>query len=489
VLRRVRHVVRHPISQNVVALGWIQIATFVVPLVTLPYVARVLPPSEFGIVVFATSFSIVLALVIDWGFGYYGVRAVAQARDDPGKLAAVVAHVRGAQLLLSLGSAFVALACLVVVPKLSSHPAYVPLAWIAAVSTGLTTDWYFVGMERVRLVAAIQLGLRVFSAALTFVFVRNAGDGWVVLALYAASSVAMWLALDFIMYREVPVRLTSLRDAVDGVRGAGTLFVGTVAATLYTSFNVLLLGLFVPAAQIAKFGGAERVLRSSVGLLGPVGAAVYPRLVHLQSSGRRDRARQLLTVAVAAVGTAGLVLAGGLALFAPLIMRIIYGAPYVHQGAPILRILSLIIPFSIVGAVSGAWLMTLHMDRRIVTIVVCAGVLNVVLGCILTPLLGPTGMAWSVVCAEAAAAAGGLFTVVRSADRVLDASLDSAGEPQAIVLAGADGLGHPDPDLGTLEVAAGPPAAEPHAGASRGPANGLSRPVQDSSAEGTARPA
>jgi hypothetical protein len=62
-------------------------------------------------------------------------------------------------------------------------------------------------------------------------------------------------------------------------------------------------------------------------------------------------------------------------------------------------------PISLVDAVAGPWLITLHVDRRVVLYVVRTGVLNVVLACVLTPLFRPIGTAWSVVCAEAVAAA------------------------------------------------------------------------------------
>ncbi len=464
VVTNVRRILRHPISRNVVALGWIQVATFLVPLITLPYVARVLSQSEFGLVVFSQGFAIVLTIFIDWGFTYYGVRAVAAARHDRAELANVVARVRGAQLFLAVASIPVALACLLLVPKLHDHPGFLVLAWIAAVSTGLMTNWYFVGIEQLRRVALIQLSLRVFAAALTFVLVTQSGDGWIVLALYAASSVAMWLVLDVLMYRQVPLRLPPLRASIEGVRGAGTLFMGTVAATMYTSFNVVLLGLFASATAVAHFGASERLLRASLAVIAPIGGAVYPRLAYLQSTNRSHRARQLLGVSIVVVGGLGLLIAGTLAVFAPHIIRIVYGEPFVHQGAPILRILVLIIPLSIVGAIAGTWLITLHHDRRVAMIVLRAGILNIVLGCILTPLFGAEGMAWSVVCAECTAAAGGMFAVYRL-DRSAEVRLlpqwrgrrrasfhAAAGPAVALALDGTpagrvstDGLLRPDP--------------------------------------------
>jgi PST family polysaccharide transporter len=410
--RSVRSAIRHPIAQNVIGLYVLQMATFVVPLLTLPYVARVLSPTDFGLVVFSQGFAFVLNTYIDWGFTYDGVRQVAAKRDDPAALSKVVERTRGAQLLLSAASLPIVLVVLLVVPKFAEHPLYLLLAWIAGVAGGLAPIWFFMGMEKMRLSSLISLGFRFLGAGLTFVFVKNAGDAWVVLTLFAGSAVVTLICLDLRMYRYVRFSLPKFTECWSAVRRAALLFVGTVAATLYTAFNVVLVGLFEPAAEVAQFGAAERVLRVSLQVLAPLGAAVYPRLAALQSSQEHDRARRLLAKAGVAATGIGLLLAAGLAAFAPLIIHLLFGQRFVHSSAPILRILVLIIPISIIGAIAGSWLVTLHMDRKVVTIVLRAGVFNVALGCLLTPLFGPMGMAWSVVCAEAVAAGGAIIAVL-----------------------------------------------------------------------------
>src|SRR4030081_1595151 len=86
---------RHPISRNVISLYWLQIAQFIIPIVTLPYVARVMEPSAFGLVAFA------LILFIDWGFGFTGTRSVAENQGNWHALSEIVQRVRGGQLLLA----------------------------------------------------------------------------------------------------------------------------------------------------------------------------------------------------------------------------------------------------------------------------------------------------------------------------------------------------------------------------------------------------
>jgi PST family polysaccharide transporter len=404
--------IRHPITQNVIGLYALQLATFVVPLITLPYIVRVLRPAEFGLVVFSQGFSFLLALYIDWGFTPVGVRQVAACRNDPEALSAVVRRVLGAQALLVAASMPVTLGLYVVVPKFAAHPLYLLLAWIAAAANGLAPNWFFLGIEKLRLSSLTSLAFRVLGAGLTFAFVKGPGDAWIVLALFAASAVTTLASLSLRMFRYVHIQLPRLAESWDAVRHAGTLFIATVGASLYVSFNVILVGLFEPAAVVAHYAAPERLVRVSLGVLGPIGTSIYPRLAYLQSAQRHDRAKLLLGVTTAILTLVGLLLATILAVFAPLIVRIVFGSEFVGASVPIMRILVGVIPMQIVGGVMGSWLITLNMDRRATVIVVRAGLLNLVLSCMLTPLFGAIGTAASVVCAEAVATGAAVLAVL-----------------------------------------------------------------------------
>jgi PST family polysaccharide transporter len=411
-LARLRTALRHPISKNVISLYWLQIAQFLVPVVTLPYVARVLEPSSFGLVVFSQGFAFVLILFIDWGFGFTGTRSVAEGQNDPDVLARTVQRVRGGQLLLAAMSLPVTVAGALFVARLHDHPGFVALAWVAAVASALVPSWFFIGIEQPRVVARVQLTLRAVGAALTFLLVRGPGDAWIVMALFTASSVAGWAAGDLMMYRKVRFLRPALRGSLTEIRHASALFVGMVGAALYGTFNVLLLGVLRGPLDVAHFGAAERIVRVSLTMLSPIGMAVLPRLISLQAAGRRERARRLLVTTMAGTAVPVLLYTAGLVILAPTIITIIYGHDFVDTSAPILRVLALIIPVGLTGVSFGAWLITQHRDRICTIIVIVAGLFNLALGSVLTLAYGPLGMAWSVVAAEAVAALGGFMVVV-----------------------------------------------------------------------------
>ena len=380
-----------------------------------------------------------LGLVVQYGFDSWATRDAAAARDDRDALASIAARVLGAKLLLIAVSLLIAGAGLLFVTKLRANPDLLALAWLAAIASGLVPTWLFVGLEKIRPIAILQLLLRVISAGLTFVFVQDSGDAAVVLALYAAASILAALITTGWMYRIVPFRRPRVHGAVATLRSAWPLFVASASVTLYTALNVVLLGLFVPSGEVAQFGAAERIVRAALQFLGPVGIAVYPRLAFLQSTGERERAKRLLWIAGAVVAAIGLSIAAVLIVAAPAVIRVVFGSEYA-DAVPVLRTLALLMPLNIAGSLCAAWLLTLHQDRTVVHIVLLAGLVNVAVACVLAPLFGPEGMAVSVVLAELAGAAAAIAAVRRlgrAHARTASAkpapprtSVAEAGEPQ-----------------------------------------------------------
>lgn len=394
-----------------IGLYGVQLATFIIPLLTLPYVARVLEPAALGLVIFSQGFAFALMAFINWGFGLTGVRSVAAVQNDPDALAGVVQRVRGAQLsLVGLSAVFAGMA-LVLVPSMRENPDFLVLGYVAAATTGLTPAWYFLGIERIRVMAVIQLGFRAVGAVLTFLLVKSPSDAWIVMALFTASSVGPLIVADVLMYRDVEFRRPTRRHSLSELKYGSTIFVATLAVTLYTALNVVLLGFFASSEEVAHFGAGERLVRVAITLLGPIGAAVIPRMTALHTAGESDRAKRLLMIAVAVGALPAIAITLILVLLGEPIIRLIYGEAFVADAVPVLRVLALIIPINVVAVVFGVWLMTLHRDRLVVSIALVAGISNIILGSILASLYGAIGMAWAVVAAEGVAAAGALAVV------------------------------------------------------------------------------
>lgn len=387
------------ILHNAIALYAVQASAFLLPLITLPYLARVLGPDGWGVVVFAQSYSIWLALLLHYGFAFSATRSVAQHRDDPGRLAEIVRGVQGAKVLLLAAVVAIGLLSWWFVPLFRAHPGHFVWAWVGAVGFGFTPLWYYQGTERLRGAAALDVAARAIATAGILLFVRNPADGWMVLALRAAADLSSTSFLTWRMYRRVAPLAIRVGDALQALREGWPLFVFSSAASAYTHANAFVMGLMAVPREVSFFGAGERVVRAGSTLLSPLSQAIYPRVSHLAAHDAAEAGRLIKRSLIPFVGM-GLGLGVALFVSAPLLTRIAFGPGY-ESTVQVIRILSLIPPLLGLGTVLGIhWALPMGMDRIYMRFVVGAGVLNLILAVILVPRFGAAGMAVAAVSAE-----------------------------------------------------------------------------------------
>lgn len=390
---------RHPVVHNVLALYGVNISNYFIPLITVPYLARVLGPKEWGMVAFAQAFGQYIILVVEYGFDLSATRETARIRNSPERCAELIAGVLGAKMVLALGMLVVVLIIYRWVPPFQEHPRVLWAGVFWALAMAFTLRWYFQGMERMRLVAMLEVGSKVLALFGILLLIRSPEDGWKVLGVQGVASMGSTLMTFILAYREIPLRLPSLSKITSVLRLGWTMFLFRASASLYTVGNSFVLGLFSAPQVVAYYAGAEKISKAFLGLLGPISQALYPRLSYLAESSRHEAAK------LARVGLVVMAFGGGfmgliIFVLAPLLVRILLGDGY-DSAIPVLRLLALLPPLIALSNVFGIqWMLPLGCDRPFNVIILVAGVLNLCLAIIFAPGLGALGMGWAVVASE-----------------------------------------------------------------------------------------
>ena len=128
------------LAGDAVALSLAHVLGLVVPFLTVPYLARVLRPEGFGLLLFAQSFGLWLMLVIEFGFDLSGTRIVSRIREDPARLAEVVLGVQSAKMLALLLTIPLAITAFIAVPLFRGNPAYLLWGFLFAGVRGLSPN-------------------------------------------------------------------------------------------------------------------------------------------------------------------------------------------------------------------------------------------------------------------------------------------------------------------------------------------------------------
>jgi PST family polysaccharide transporter len=435
---RILELLRHKLAQNALSLYSVQIASYVIPLVTIPYLSRVLGASGWGLVAFAQSFGSWVALVGEYGFSLSGTREIARHRENREKLIDIVSGVLGAKSLLAVVSLAVAVLCRLWVPVFREHRELLWAGMFWALAQGFSMTWFFQGFERMPLVAGLDMSTRILATIGVFVFVRSPGDAWRALAVQGAGAFVSFLFGLGLAYRELPLRLPRLASVFEAFRMGWSMFLFKSSVSLYTTGNAFILGLFVSPQLVGYYAGAEKISRACLGLLNPISQTLYPRLSHLAYHAR-DRAARLARVGMTLMGSTGVALGILLFAFAPLLVRVLLG-PGFDPAVPVLRMLSLLMPLIALSVFMGMqWMLPLGLDRLFTTITIIAGVINLGLAVALARAFAGVGMASAVVLAETFVTVSMYLELRRrNLDPLHDSAVTEASE--ALVVNAADPL-------------------------------------------------
>lgn len=408
---RLSRLARHSLVQNALSLYGVYLPNYFIPLLVIPYLARVLGAAGWGLVAFAQAFGAYVGVVVEFGFFLSANREVARNREDREKLGEILAEVLGARGFLCLVCIAPALAAGIWMPIFRDHPDLYWAGLFWGLVQGFSMSWFFQGLERMRLVMSLETPAQFLGIIAIFLFVRRPQEAWLVLVIQGAAyglPAAIELAL---AYREVPFRVPTLRSIREGLRMGTSMFLYRGSLELYARGNALILGLFVPPQLVGFYAAAEKIARASYRLLGPVTQALYPRMNYLLHNARH-KAHRLARMGVVVIGIGGMALTLFVYLSAPWLIRIIAG-PEFTPAVPLLRILSLMPVLIAIGQAYGTqWMLPLGLDRSFNFVMLLAGGIDLVLALILAPRYADVGMAWVAVVTEAMIAAG-FYLVLR----------------------------------------------------------------------------
>lgn len=403
-LHRLRVILRHPLASNALSLYGVQFAKYLLPLVTIPYLTRVLGASGWGLVAFAQAYGAYLSLPVNYGFNFSATREVAQVKDDKDRRSDIFAAVTGAKCLIAAACIFVSFGVVRWVPVLRNEPLLLWMAVFAALAPCFIPIWYFSGLEQLKLVATLDIIARAVATAGIFVVVRHKGDAWKVLASYGAGSSVALTAGTYLAYKEIVPRIPRLTQVWGVIRDGRSMFVASGAIGLYTSGNAFILGLFAPPAVVGFYAGAEKMVRAAIQLLQPPYQSLFPRVSNLV---RRNPPRAFKLARLSAILLETLGIAGGIVIFvaAPWLVRSILGAGY-DSAIPVLRLLAVLLPLVAASMAMGLWMVSKAMDRAVELVTLGAGAINIGFAVLLAPHFTGLGVALAAVLAELFVMAG-----------------------------------------------------------------------------------
>jgi PST family polysaccharide transporter len=338
--RLAARVLKHRLAQDALVLYGVQFTGYILPLITLPYLTRVLGPSNFGLLALGGALAMYFQVVTEYGFAVTGTRGVAAKRDDPAGVNRIYSTVMACKVAL-FSICFLALVMIVwATPKLHGHWELYMVSFLLVIGWGLSPNWLFQGLQRMKLVAASDYGAKIVSVGLIFLLVRSQPDYVKAATLqYGAFLVSALIGLSM-MFLVVRIRLVrpAWGDMKRALREGWPVFLSMASMTVMSSSNTLLLGAVGSSVQVGYYSAAARLVIAIRALANPINTAVFP---HVANRAARSREQALTFLRRNLILLNAPFLAGSVLMFflSPMVVRLAYGVRFAETGV-VLRILS-----------------------------------------------------------------------------------------------------------------------------------------------------
>ncbi|MBQ9744186.1 MAG: oligosaccharide flippase family protein [Clostridia bacterium] len=266
---------------NTIMLYIMSIAKLIFPLLTLPYLTRVLSEDTYGFVSYVKSCMTYMQLIIDFGFILSSVKDIVKANGDNEKIGKIAGNTFLAKTMLSIVSAVAMIIMYLFIDILQISFLFVILSFGAVALTSYLADFLFRGIEKMHYITIVYLISKGVAVVLTFVFVK--GDStiiWIPVLDILMNVIAIVISIGIIKKLGIKIRLTALKDCFIMIKDSFTYFLSSVATTVFSALNTLLIGIYISdLAQVAHWSLCLTMISAIQGLYAPICNSVYPHMI------------------------------------------------------------------------------------------------------------------------------------------------------------------------------------------------------------------
>ena len=385
------------IATNYFSLSVLQIANYILPLLILPYLVRVLGTEKFGLIMFAQALATILTVFVDFGFNLSGTREVSVARNEREKLSKIFSAIMIIKAGLICLAFFILFIIVKVFTRFSADADVYFLSFGIVIGQALFPVWFFQGIEKMKIVALINILAKVIFTVLVFVLVKEESE-YILVPVFNSLGFIVAGALGlFLSFKYVQFKVPSLKLMNQLLFESSSLFVSNFATMLYTYGNVFILGIFTGNTIVGVYSSMEKLILAIKNIFTPLYQALYPWLTKQTDKKKIEVIKTLSPI----VFVIGVLVTLSIVLFGKTFLSIIYNDALITNNASIFKMLSIISIFSALSMLYNTlFFPSVKKYKTRMLILVSAGLFNLVLSLILVPQFGIFGTTYTVVTTE-----------------------------------------------------------------------------------------
>lgn len=367
------------------------LASIIFPLITFPYISRVLLPDNVGKINFGSSIVSYFSLVATLGITTYAVRECSAAKTDRNALEKIASEIMSINIVTMAISYVGLILCLIFVPMLRDYRMLIAIQSLSIFFTVVGADWLNTSMEDFQYITIRTVAFQVVALVLMFLFVKEPDD----YIIYAIISLVASSAGNFcnVFYRRKYGKICFVwkmnwKEHFSSIMG---LFVLLLSQTILNSMDITMLGLMKGDFEVGIYSTAYKLVNVVNQIVASIAFVLMPQLSRAIHDNDIKRTNHLLHNAAVLSATIGIPCFAGLNLLAEEVIDIVGGVEYVSAVVP-LRILSVTLLLGCVAGLYGnMYLLPSKKEKKYTIACGLAMVINLIGNALLIPLLSVEG--------------------------------------------------------------------------------------------------
>ncbi len=367
-------------------------ANYIFPLITYPYVSRILGVTNIGLYNFADSIINYFIMFSMMGIGIIGIREVAATQDDRNEKNKVFSSLFILNAVLTLLALAILIICIFTVHDLRENKELMYVGVLKLISNLFLIDWFYKGLEKFKYITNVTLTIKMLYVVSVFIFVKESND-YTIYYLLCTLMITLNAIANFIYaFKYVKFDFKSL-NIRKYVKTNFVLGVYCFLTSMYTSFNVAYLGFVSNTTEVGYYATGTKLFSIIIALYSAFTGVVQPRMSSLLSENKFDEfiglikksTDLLLTITVPAVLFT--------CAFSPEIIKIISGEGYEGAIIPTRIVMPLIFIIGYEQILVVQILTPLKKDRQILINSISGAMIGLILNLILVNKYASTGSA------------------------------------------------------------------------------------------------
>ena len=378
------------------------ISAFIFPLITFPYVSRILLPEGTGKVSFATSVVTYFALFAQLGIPTYGIRACAKVRDNKEKLTRTVQEIFIINIVMSLITYIVFFLVLNIVPRMQADKTLFVITSSTILFNAIGMDWLYKGLEKYTYITIRSIIFKFIALLAMFMFVHQKSDYIVYggISIFAGSASNICNLLNVKKYIQIkPIGKYNIKQHM---RPILIFFAMSCATTIYTNLDTVMLGFMKTDMDVGYYNAAVKIKNILLGIVTSLGTVLLPRASYYIENDYMEEFRRITQKAIKFVFLISIPLTVYFILYAKEGILFLSGNAYSKAILPMHVIMPTLIFIGLTNIMGIQILVPLGREKIVLYSEIAGAIVDLFINILLIPRMAATGAAIGTLIAELA---------------------------------------------------------------------------------------